>query len=383
MCQSPCLDAKSKSGWLATIGWLLMSGLSCTSASSPTTDSPAGTVTGISTGVAGDRARRAVIPARFGVHSDIAWYASESKRAGMMTTLRALHPRVVRIELHWAFIEWTKGHQDWSIYDQIVGDLRDAGIEPLFYVISSPPWANGADPASSPTYYLDVPTKSAAFSTWVAEYAVFIRAAATRYKGRVTLWEIGNEPNTDAFWEPKANPGQYAQWFLALDSAIRDVDARNQTAVGGLAALHVWYGSGGINGCSFLQTLYSLGLRPANVAIHPYPSLGQSADVNVAGANNFDDIQLAHDVMIANGQGAAGLWVTEWGWNTGAGVSESTQAAYVRASLDRLVSLYPYVSIATYFSHFDTPAVNSYYGLYRADGSAKPAAAAFADFLRP
>ncbi len=135
-----------------------------------------------------------------------------------------------------------------------------------------------------------------------------------------------------------------------------------------------------MSGVAFLQGLYGLGVHPDNVAIHPYSDHNQAPTVHLAGDENFDDIGLIHDLMIANGQGNAGLWITEWGWNT-AKISEAQQGTYLRQSLDLIESQYPYVALATYFSEYDTPSVSTSFGLLHADGAPKAGMAQFQAFM--
>jgi hypothetical protein len=314
---------------------------------------------------------------KFGVASDITWSKDAAFRRQRIAQLASSHTQVARVELLWSFIEWTKGRPDWTVPDSVVNGLVAAGIEPLFVIDGSPPWANGVG-ENVDGYYLFVPTTDAAFKTWVTSYTAFMKQAATRYKGKVHLWEIGNEPNDPNFWRPKVDVGRYGQWYTALDSVIRSVDSKNATAIGGLTALPVWYGNDGMSGADFLQALYDRGIRPANVAIHPYSNKGQSPDLHIAGAQNFDDIQLIHDQMVRNGQGSAGLWVTEWGWNTRS-VSEADQADYLQRSLNLIPSKYPYVTMAIAFTQYDSGV--SSYGMLRVDGTAKPAADKFRTFL--
>jgi hypothetical protein len=316
----------------------------------------------------------------YGVHSDIAWSRDASQRVAMIRALYAVRARVARVELQWEYIEATRGRRDWSIPDHIIRELRAQGIAPLFVVCGSPAWASGTTPAADRLSYLAVPTDTAAFLIWVGRFQDFVKAAAMRYKGQVTLWELGNEENSDAFWRPAVNVQQYARWYVALDSAVHQADPTNQTAVGGLTAIREWYGSDGLGGQEFLQRLFALGLRPSNVAIHPYSNRGQSPAANITRAENFDDIALIHAVLVGNGLPTTRLWATEWGWDSNK-VTEATQASYVSASLERLATLYPYVTIATYFSEFDTPAEKTSYGLYHADLTPKPAARAFAAFM--
>ncbi len=174
-----------------------------------------------------------VMSTRIGIHSDIGWSTDASFRSSMIAQAHTMGATVMRVELLWPYIEYTQGHPDWSVPDAIVNGLLADGIEPLFVIDGSPTWANGVTPSQHDDYYLYVPTDPAAFATWVSLYQQFITAAATRYKGKVHFWEIGNEPNSDAFWRPRVNLPQYAQWFTAINQALHAVDPTNQTSAPG------------------------------------------------------------------------------------------------------------------------------------------------------
>lgn len=327
-----------------------------------------------------DTATVIVSSTRFGVYSDVAWHRDPAAHVAVIEQAQFLNASVVRFELIWAYVEWTRGHQDWSVCDDVIARLHRAGIQPLVVIQGSPPWASGAADTTDALRYLDVPTDTEAFKNWVTAYSAFVGAAARRYKGTVHLWEVGNEPNSNHFWRPAANPDQYARWFAALDSTLHDVDPTNQVSVGGLAALSVWYGSDGMSGRDFLKAIYNRGLHPRIVAIHPYANHNQSPNTHLNGAENFDDIQLIRALMVAYGHGSDGLWVTEWGWSTSA-ISENAQASYVRRSLDLIERNYPFVGLATYYSASDVPAIASFFGLIHANGAPKPAALSFRTFF--
>lgn len=324
-----------------------------------------------------DTAVAIVSGTKFGVASDMMWSRDASFRRAKINQLASVRAQVARVELLWAYIEYTKGRPDWTTPDSVINGLNAAGIEPLVVIDGSPVWANGTA-ESVDCGYLYVPTSDAAFKTWVTGYALFIKQAATRYRGKVHMWEIGNEANDPGFWRPKIDVVRYGQWFTAIDTTIRRVDATNKTALGGLTALPVWYGSDGLSGTAFLQALYDAGIKPMNIAIHPYSNASQSPEEHIAGAQNFDDIALIHDQMMRNGQGSAGLWVTEWGWNTKT-LSEANQATFLKSSLNLIATRYPYVSVVTVFTQYDSNMAS--YGMLRADGTAKASADVFRTFM--
>ena len=331
-------------------------------------------------GIAADTSTVTIRPPRplLGIHSDLMWNLDPAFHARAIDAARSVRAEVARVGLMWTWIEYTRGHQDWTVPDRVIQGLVDAGIEPLLVVFGSPAWANGVSPTGDPYFYLQVPTDPAAFQAWVAEYRDFIGQAARRYHGRVTKWELWNEPNDGFFWRPSPRIDQYATWFAAVRQAILADDPNAEIASGGLNQLVVSY-PGNISGRVFLRGLYTSQVFPEIVAIHPYSNQGQSPDQHVAGAQNFDDIDPMLQVMAANGQGHRRLWVTEWGWST-AQVGEAQQASYLARSLTLLTTRYSTsVWVATYFSEYDSAPYS--FGLFRTGWVERPAADTFRQAL--
>jgi hypothetical protein len=286
----------------------------------------------------------------------------------------------MRVGLFWMWIEYAQGHRDWSVPDHMVKALTDAGIRPIFAVLGSPPWASRVSERKNEYFYLYVPTDSTRFRTWVSQYTAFVTAAAQRYKGKVTMWELGNEQNDAWFWRPAPSVGQYAAWYKSLRTGILGVDPSALVAMGGINGLGNDLVAPSIGGRTFLRALYNLHVYPDIIAIHPYSNRGQSPLVHVDQASNFDDIDSVHTLMTSYGQGSRPLWITEWGWSVDA-VTPAQQQDYLMKSINLLESKYAsYVTVATYYSEFD-PSTTYHFGLYTKDFTLRPAGAAFRDFL--
>jgi polysaccharide biosynthesis protein PslG len=308
-----------------------------------------------------------------GVHTTLA-YVNAQTRNHEIVAARRLHARIVRTDLAWDRLEPSVGAIDWSVPDSFIDRLRRSGIEPMLVVLGSPPWANGVS-MSVPKHALYVPTRPEAFDRWLARYARFIQQAAERYRGRVTRWEIWNEPNLTAFWKPAPNVRQYARVYRVLASAIARVNPGAKVAVGGLTTLSRTWGARDISGLAFLRRLLSRGMRPKFIALHSYTTPPHSPDLDLPGQNNFEDIARVHQLLIQT-HALSTLWITEWGWSSKAvGVSE--QARYVKRALIILKTQFPYITVAVYFLERDDPP-RYYEGLLNSHFKRKPAASVFA-----
>jgi len=313
----------------------------------------------------------------YGLHMDLTWDGYASRRAAAIARAKAIGTRISRNSFLWHQIEERKGVRDWERTDAVVRELQAAGIEPLMAIYGSPSWANGIL-ASTPDHHLYIPSDPAAFDRWVTDYATFLGDAARRYKGRVKKWELWNEQNEHYFWKPKPDLDRYVQWYRAAYAAIKAADPEAEVAMGAITGL-CCNGSVDINGRAFLQGMYARGVRPDIVNVHPYAMKQQAPDATIPWENNFTDIALIRDIMVAEGEDAKPMWVTEWGWATSA-VSEEVQAAHVRTSLEMIAARYKYVTVATYFLDYDRAEYS--YGLYTADGRLRPSGAQFRDFMQ-
>jgi hypothetical protein len=313
---------------------------------------------------------------KFGLHMDLTFDSDPASRRQAIQEATSLGVEISRNSFLWDRIQPTEqAAVDWSLPDALVSELASSGIEPMFVAYGSPTWANGvAEGTEDARMY--VPEDDAAFDEWVSRYAHLMRVAAERYRGQVIKWEVWNEQNEDFFWKPAPNVDRYVQFFQAVREAILQGNPEAQVAMGGLAGLAAT-GDGNIRGADFLQQMLDRGVRPDYVNIHPYPSEEQGPDDHNARQNNFDDIQLIHDVLVEAGHEVP-IWVTEWGWRSDE-VGADTQAQYVARSLEKIATEYPFVTVATYFIDYDRPEFTQ--GLFDANRNPKPAAEAFRAFM--
>ena len=103
----------------------------------------------------------------------------------------------VRIMVPWAFIQPTPDQWDWGVVDTMVNSALAHGISVLAALNSTPGWAG---PPSLLAY---------SASPDVAAYGDFAAAAASRYRGRISAYEVWNEANSVLFWTPAPDPAAY------------------------------------------------------------------------------------------------------------------------------------------------------------------------------
>ena len=95
--------------------------------------------------------------------------------------------------------------QESTIY---VGAAQARGLKVVATVVGAPPWANGSqDPYVPPAD--------------PATYARFMGGLASRYRGRVSAWEIWNEPDGSSFWHAPISAPEYGAMLRASTAPSR------------------------------------------------------------------------------------------------------------------------------------------------------------------
>ncbi|MBB3157388.1 flagellar hook assembly protein FlgD [Microbacterium proteolyticum] len=222
--------------------------------------------------------------------------------------------RWAREEFEWKRVEPRKGYYDWAKFDQAVAISRARNVDMIGKLVYSAPWASSAPagtPAADAQYYPPADN---------ADFAAYAAATVARYKDRVRVWEVWNEPNTEYYWRGGATAQQYGALLKATYDAIKAVDPTATVLVGGLDQFSD----------PFMQGVHAAGAGNSYdaLAIHVY---------TVDGAPEIGAIPTYLDAAQAflnrNAPGR-GLWITEVSWSTcttcpGA-TSEADQASYLK-----------------------------------------------------
>ncbi|MBN1553731.1 MAG: cellulase family glycosylhydrolase [Phycisphaerae bacterium] len=131
----------------------------------------------------------------------------------------------VRLEFPWSGMEKEKrGQYFFTDRDRYVEGYTSKGMNILGLLV----WHSYCN-----ALYPEDPKSDADFDTAVEGFAKFAGACARQYKGKVALWEIGNEP--ECFPVGGVNqPRRYTKLARAVAKAIRQVD--DTVAVGAVSA---------------------------------------------------------------------------------------------------------------------------------------------------
>ena len=267
----------------------------------------------------------------------------------------------VRFDVLWASIEQTKGVYSWVNYDYVVNSVNSRGMKVLALITQYgiPSWEriDSTNGMSTPNNMQD--------------FQNFVQAFALHYKGQISLYEIGNEPNVTAFWPSGPNPLAYTQLLIAGYNGVKAADPTNKVISAGLA---------NVQADTFLQGMYNAGAKGYYdyIGFHPY-SWPQSPDF-AQSQPAFSETATIKQIMINNGDGSKQIMATEVGWpstTASGGVNETTQAAYISRVYQKIeYEGFKYVPIACIYDFIDdgTDLTNreDNFGILRADYSQKP-----------
>jgi hypothetical protein len=215
----------------------------------------------------------------------------------------------------WRLMEPAEGEYNWTMTDRFVEEASKRGIKVLpvlgswWWKHDTPiPWGSDFFPewAMKKLQFAPGVNRAEAEKGWLVcatppeelvDWQRFVKACVTRYKGKITHWEILNEPNVNI------SPEYYTAYLKMMNRIIKEADPDAQVV--GLCAT----GDLGGNIVKFLEDCFKLGaLEHCDaVSFHPYGapldwSTPVSAEANTAGIRKLVD---------AYGGEAKELWNTE------------------------------------------------------------------------
>ena len=205
---------------------------------------------------------------------------------------------------------------------------------------------------------------------------------ALRAQG-VTDFEIWNEPNNIAFWQPAPNAAAYTTLLRDSYAAIKAVDPSALVITGGLAPEPD--DGTNIDATTFVTEMFADGAKGSFNALgfHPYsfPALPNTYEPWSGWSQMGQTPTSLESILSANGDASVPLWLTEYGAPTSGpdGVGDTAQAeALTQAIADaKSTSWIGALYIYTYEDSGNDPSTDEdWFGLLNSDGTPKPAFAA-------
>lgn len=216
-------------------------------------------------------------------------------------------------QVTWPDLEPNKGQWRFSVLDRSIEMAEAHQTEVMLTLGFTPPWAS-ARPQEPVGYRPGLAAEPKNIEDW----RNFVQTVATRYKGRIRVYEIWNEPNLkNHYWTGSVE--QMIALVHAAHDIIKDVDptailvSPSPTTENGIPWFSEFLGGGGGQYVDVIGYHFYVTPRPpeAMVAL----------------------VDKVKEVMRANGVENKPIWNTESGWMpSGQPVSEELGAAYLARS---------------------------------------------------
>lgn len=215
----------------------------------------------------------------------------------------------------WRLIEPQEGQYDWSMPDRFVNEAVKHGVR-VMPVMGDWWWINDSPKGWQGIFFPEWAIKKYKFSAgtnpgeaskgWLmcttppeelVEWQRFVKACVNRYKGRITHWEILNEPNVSI------SPEYYTAYLKMMHRVIKEADP--DAKVVGFCAT----GDLGGNAGKFLSDCFKLGAMDYCdvISFHPYGSpLDWSTPTSAETMNSQ-----VRKIVDQNGGEKKEIWCTE------------------------------------------------------------------------
>jgi polysaccharide biosynthesis protein PslG len=315
----------------------------------------------------------APVPTTIGFHDPDVYFGSDADIARAFDAMQATNVRAVRLMIPWAGVEPTRNQFDWSKIDRTVDAAASRHMMILGVVNASPAWAVAPNAPAI--------TGRPASAT---QYADFCAKLAQRYRGIISAYEIWNEPNGAAFFAPAPDAAGYTELLKAAYPRIKAADP-SATVLGGALGSVIDRGTSTINPVEFVQQMYAAGAKDYLDALsfHPYQYTLKFSDGYPIPNSPMNQVVAIRQLMLANGDASKKIWATEYG-EPATEADESGQAAFITDLIRKWPEM-PYAGPIMIHTTRDRRTGSAdpedVFGVYRSDGSAKPAATAMKDLI--
>jgi len=247
----------------------------------------------------------------------------------------------------------------WEKYDHIVGLAEQYGLEVVPRLSNPPAWTR----ALTDTIGTHAPPDA------LADWGDYIYAVVSRYRGRVRYYQLWNEPNIyDEWGEQPVDPEGYTRLLCEGYRRAKEADPDVVIISGALAptvSLYPGPGPGtGLNDFVFLQRMYDAGAADCFdiLAVNDYMLWSGPTDRRMRPLNiNFARPIYIRDIMVANGDAAKPIWISEMNSNAVPNdpdivdvgrfgqVTPEQQARYAPLAYQRAMEEWPWVGVVNFW----------------------------------
>ncbi|MCI0395862.1 MAG: hypothetical protein L0322_13115, partial [Chloroflexi bacterium] len=278
------------------------------------------------------------------------------------------------------------GVEAWAKYDHIVALAEVHEVEIIARLDDPPAWTR----VLTDTIGTQAPPDN------FDDYGDFVAEVVGRYQGRISYFQLWNEPNVYPEWgEQPVDPEAFTR---LLCTGYRRAKEANPEAIILLAALSPTVAMDGrnMNDLVFLQRMYRAGAGTCFdiLSAQGYGLWSGATDQRLRPTViNYPHNLLLRDVMVAYGDGHKPIWISEVGWNTApeevapvfGRVTAEQQGRYAVEAYERAQREWPWVGVVNYWflkrkDDQEKAQPMYYFRLLEPDFTARPAFAALAEY---
>lgn len=240
----------------------------------------------------------------------------------------------------------------WDKYDQIVDESEAHGLQILARLSSPPAWSRADGEARGPFAPPDDLT----------DYTDYVAAVAERYRGRVTTFQIWNEPNIYPEWgyQP-ADPEAYTALLCAAYARLKTIDPHIVVLAAPLApTLPLGLANPAqplatdFNDLVYLERMYAAGAGECFdvMSVQGY-GLNSAATDERLRPMQFNTARnlFIRDLMVRHGDADKAVWISEINWNAAPAEVDTIfgrftpeqQARYAPLAYERMQTEWPWV----------------------------------------
>jgi hypothetical protein len=280
--------------------------------------------------------------------------------------------------------------QFYAAYDTIVNRLRSRGLQ-IIGLVTYESW-----PGSQADWCANnwENTGGDGYNGYIDGFGYAFGRMAAHWEGQIKYWEIWNEPNC---YETSPSPGVYVGCYFIYPSNFAALLTHCHSQVRYYNNIDVKLISGGLfghdiagfnwesSGAAYLDNTYNIGINitgkfawtMGTYGQYPLDAIGQhiyinqGAPVSSSWFGTYLDWVRSVVTTYEGGGSPKKTWMTEFGWESVGGVSESQQSANINTAYN-VMNARSYVASGIQFQIEDNPADGAYYGLFRPNLTKKP-----------
>jgi len=244
----------------------------------------------------------------------------------------------------------SEGVDSWAKYDQIVSAAEESGIEIIARLDNPPAWTR----AMTDTIGTHGPPDD------FTVYGDYVAAVAERYAGKITYFQLWNEPNIYPEWGERAvDPEGFVELLCVGYRRLKQANPEAVALVGALAPT-LELGGRNMNDLAFLQRMYRAGAADCFdiMSVQGYGLWSGPTDQRLRPtAINYPHHLYIRDLMVANGDEHKPIWISETAWNAVpesmaapfGRVTEQIQAEYAVQAYQVAAEEWPWIEVINYW----------------------------------